>query len=245
MKFNRQLFKEAFKMGYKKALNEMRKPEWDEEYNQGLGKKPYRFVVNGRLYARKGIYISLAIKKSLSDEGEETTLKMKFSGRENIFEVKEKLQNAIDKNKDVNAENLTDKVAGLFSKIPMGVIKFLVRFLKFLDKRGYLPKYIIKASPFHTSAFLTNVGSLGIDAIFHHLYNFGTTSMFFAMGKKKKSYVYEDDEIKQEKVISIAFVGDERICDGYYFASSFKSLTKYLRHPELLEEDGVPKSDVD
>lgn len=204
-----------------------------------------RFVVNGRLYARKGIYISLAIKKSLSDEGEETTLKMRFSGRENIFEVKEKLQKAIDKNKDVNAENITDKVAGLFSKIPMGIIKFAVRFLKFLDKRGYLPKYIIKASPFHTSAFLTNVGSLGIDAIFHHLYNFGTTSMFFAMGKKKKSYVYEDDEIKQEKVISIAFVGDERICDGYYFASSFKALTKYLRHPELLEEDGIPKSDVD
>ena len=68
--------------------------------------------------------------------------------------------------------------------------------------------------------------------------------MFFAMGKKKKSYVYEDDEIREEKVISVAFVGDERICDGYYYAASLKALNKYLKHPELLEEDGIPKEDV-
>ena len=105
----------------------------------------------------------------------------------------------------------------------------------YLDKHGMMPKAIIELSPFHTSAFLTNVGSLGIDSIYHHLYNFGTTSMFFSMGKKKKSYIYEDDEIRQEKCITIAFVGDERICDGYYYASSFKQLSKYLRKPELLE----------
>ena len=107
-----------------------------------------------------------------------------------------------------------------------------------------LPKSIIEASPFHTSVFLTNVGSLGIDAIYHHIYNFGTTSMFFAMGRKKKSYVYEDDEIRQEKCITLAFVGDERICDGYYYASSFKALTRYLKHPELLEEPGIIKKDI-
>ena len=203
-----------------------------------------RFVINGRLYARKGIYISLAIKKSLSDEGEETTLKIKFTGRENIFEIKEKLQDEIEKNKLNETENGTDKVAESLAKTPMGVVKIAVRFLKALDKIGYLPKFIIKVSPFHTSAFLTNVGSIGIDAIYHHLYNFGTTSMFFAMGKKKKSYVYEDDEIREEKVISVAFVGDERICDGYYYAASLKALNKYLKHPELLEEDGIPKEDV-
>lgn len=61
--------------------------------------------------------------------------------------------------------------------------------------------------------------------------------MFFAMGKKKKSYILEDDELKQEKCITFAFVGDERICDGYYYASSFRSLMKYLKKPELLEKN--------
>ena len=108
--------------------------------------------------------------------------------------------------------------------------------LKFLDKHGIMPKAVIKASPFHTSVFLTNVGSLGIDSIYHHIYNFGTTSLFFSMGKKKKSYIYEEDEIKEEKCITIAFVGDERICDGHYYATSFKQLNKYLKRPELLEK---------
>ena len=59
--------------------------------------------------------------------------------------------------------------------------------------------------------------------------------MFFAMGKKKKDYVPEDDEIIEEKCISFAFVGDERICDGYYFANSFKQLIKFIKKPELME----------
>ena len=76
------------------------------------------------------------------------------------------------------------------------------------------------------------------------LYNFGTTSMFFSMGKKKKSYIYEDDEIQQEKCITIAFVGDERICDGYYYAASFKQLSRYLRKPELLEGPAKEKENI-
>ena len=114
----------------------------------------------------------------------------------------------------------------------------------FMDKHGCMPKAIINASPFHTSVFLTNVGSLGIDSIYHHLYNFGTTSLFFAMGKKKKSYIYEDDEIHEEKCFTIAFVGDERICDGHYYASSFRQLSKYLKNPELLEERVETKKDI-
>ena len=60
--------------------------------------------------------------------------------------------------------------------------------------------------------------------------------MFFTMKKKKKSYIYEDDDIHEEKCITIGFVGDERICDGYYYAASFKQLNKYLKKPELLEQ---------
>ena len=69
--------------------------------------------------------------------------------------------------------------------------------------------------------------------------------MFFSMGKKKKSYIYEDEEIKEEKCITLAFVGDERICDGYYYANSFKTLFRYLRKPELLETKPEFKQDVD
>lgn len=203
-----------------------------------------RFAMNGSLYARNKIYVSLVIKKNFSDEGQETSIKLPFEGTENIFEIKEKLDKAIEDNKDTANSNSTDKLAGALSLVPDGLIKKAVKLLTFLDRHGIMPKAVISASPFHTSVFLTNVGSLGIDSIYHHLYNFGTTSMFFAMGKKKKSYIYDDEDIKEEKCITIAFVGDERICDGYYYATSFKMLNKYLKKPELLEEHAEVKQDI-
>ncbi len=211
-----------------------------------IGERPRlnRFAMNGALYQRDKIYVSLVIKKSLTDDGVETPLKLPFNGDENIFEIKEKLDAAIEKNKDIEVSNKTDKLVSILSAIPSGLIRAIVKFLMFLDKHGVMPKKIIEASPFHTSVFLTNVGSLGIDSIYHHIYNFGTTSMFFSMGKKKKSYIYEDEEFKEEKCITLAFVGDERICDGYYYASSFKLLSKYLKKPELLEENGEVEKEL-
>lgn len=211
-----------------------------------LAEKPAlnRFVMDGRTYARNGITISLAIKKEMTEEIEETTLKIPFTGSENIFEVKEKLDSTIAKNKDLSAENSTDRLAKLLSLVPDWLFKFIVNILMFLDKHGMMPKAVINASPFHTSAFLTNVGSLGIDAIYHHIYNFGTTGVFLAMGKKKKAYIYDDDNVVQEKTISLAWVADERICDGFYYANALKSFYRYMKKPELLEKNIEPKKDI-
>ena len=213
-----------------------------------LAEKPSlnRFIMDGRTYARHGIHISLAIKKGMTEEAEETTIKLPFTGSENIFEVKEILDKTVLQNKDKETQNDTDKLVKFLSLVPDWLYKLIVNILMYLDKHGMLPKSIIKLSPFHTSAFLTNVGSLGIDAIYHHLYNFGTTGVFLAMGKKKKSYIYDDENnnFKEEKCISLAFVCDERICDGYYFASAVKLFNKFLKKPELLEENIKKIEDV-
>lgn len=203
-----------------------------------------RFVMNGRTYARNDIEISLAIKKNLTDEGQETTIKLPFTGNENIFEIKEKIDNVIAENKDTANSNDTDILATALSLVPNFLLKLAISFVMFLDKHGMLPRFVIKASPFHTSAFLTNVASLGIDAIYHHLYDFGTTGLFLAMGKKKKDYIYDDETVKEEKCISLAFVCDERICDGFYFASSVKMFNRFLKKPELLEENTPKIEDV-
>jgi len=185
------------------------------------------------------------IKKGMTAESEETAVKLSFSGSENIFEIKEKLDSAILTNKDLDAKNDTDKLAKLLSLIPNFMLKFAITMFKVMDKYGILPKAIINASPFHTSAFLTNVGSLGIDSVYHHIYDFGNTGTFIAMGKKKKSYVYEDDNIIEGKTISISLVADERLCDGYYFANAIKTFHRYMKKPELLEENITPVKDVD
>lgn len=204
-----------------------------------------RFVMNGKTYARNGIDISLVVKKGMSEMAAETSTKLHFNGNENIFEIKKQLDKIISENKEVSAENSTDKLAKLLAFVPNWLIKLIVNLLMFLDRHELMPKAVIKASPFHTSAFITNVGSLGIDSIYHHLYDFGTTGIFLAMGRKKKSIVYTgDDTLKEEKVISIRWVLDERICDGYYYASAVKSFNKYMKKPELLELNIEPVADI-
>ncbi|MBO5413352.1 MAG: 2-oxo acid dehydrogenase subunit E2, partial [Clostridia bacterium] len=200
-----------------------------------LAEKPLinRFVINGRIYARNSIDISLVIKKGMSDTADETPIKLHFSGSENIFDIRNRLEQAIIKNKEVTAENATDKLAKTLSFIPSWLIKFIVNLLMFLDRHDLMPKFVIEASPFHTSAFLTNVGSLGIDSIYHHLYDFGTTGVFLAMGKKKKSLINVDEALAEEKILSLRWVLDERICDGYYYANAVKLFNKYMKKPEL------------
>lgn len=211
-----------------------------------LAEKPLinRFVMNGRVYARNSIDISLAIKKGMNETAEETTLKLHFKGSENIFDIRNSLEQAINQNKDASAENNTDKLAKALAYIPSWLIKLVVNFLMFLDRHDLLPKPIIELSPFHTSAFLTNVGSLGIDSIYHHLYDFGTTGVFLAMGKKKKSLINVDEALEEEKTLSLRWVLDERICDGYYYANAVKLFNKYMKKPELLEEHIQPVQDV-
>ena len=105
-----------------------------------------------------------------------------------------------------------------------------------MDKHNIMPKAVVELSPFHTSFFITNLKSLGISHVFHHIYNFGTTSLFLAMGKEKMIPVSKDGEVVQEKHMSFGLVSDERICDGLYYALSLRQLRKIMKNPAILEE---------
>ena len=192
-----------------------------------------RFVVNRNIYQRNETSISLAVKKKLSDDALETTVKFKIKPEDTLFDVSNQISKITEENKKETVENNTDKLANFIMSFPRFIIKFLVGFIMCLDDHDMLPKSVIDASPFHTSAFITNVGSLGINSIYHHIYNFGTTSVFIAMGTKKHE---RDISGNIRAYIDIKVVGDERICDGHYYARSFTLLKKYTENPELLEK---------
>lgn len=204
-----------------------------------------RFVMSGRVYKRNEIILTMVAKKSLSDEAPETTLKIKFNGNETVEEVRDILNKEIEHFKTQDDLNKTDRLIEFLIDLPFWIFKYGVNFLMKLDKWNLLPKAIIDISPFHSTGFITNVGSIGVDSIYHHIYNFGTVGIFVAMGKKKKTYIYEDEELKEERAISISFVLDERICDGYYFANSVRVFNKYLKNPYLLDEKEDFKEEVE
>lgn len=197
-----------------------------------------QFVMKGRLYRRNAITVSLAIKKDMTIDGDETTIKIDFKGDETPEKIKEILNAHIEKErKDSEQTNEMDMFVSVLNKIPQGLLRYFIKLMKFLDNNNFMPYSIIKVSPFHTSAFVTNMGSLGIDAINHHIYNFGTVGIFLAIGKKGRRIIEKKGELIEEKTISIGLVSDERICDGFYFASALKQFFRYLKKPELLDEE--------
>ena len=105
-----------------------------------------------------------------------------------------------------------------------------------VDYFGIMPKVIEEASPFHASFFFSNLGSLGIPPIYHHIYNFGNVSTFLVFGAKEIGYERDDDgNVGKKRYVSCRVVTDERITDGFYMASAFKYLMRILKHPEMLD----------
>ena len=196
-----------------------------------------RFVMNGRIYARPKIWVSFVVHPTLKDESVGTTIKLCFDGTETILEIAEKINEAIARETiQRKGENDTDKMLRILMKrIPGFMIKFVINTLMWMDKHNIMPKIVVDLSPFHTSFFITNLKSLGINHIYHHVYNFGTTGLFFAMGKEQTVPVVNGSEISSEKRMGFGLVSDERFCDGLYFALSLRQLRKIMKNPAVLE----------
>jgi len=194
-----------------------------------------RFVMNNRLYARKGIYISMVVKPSLDDESQETTVKFSFSGRENIFEIAGIVDKEISEISQSESQAEMDRIASGILAMPGPLKNLLVAVLKGMDRHNILSKSIIEVSPFHTSLFFSYLKSIKMDYVYHHLYDFGTTGIFAALGKIKKLPVVEEDKVVIKNCCEIGYTFDERICDGLYLVNSLKHVQKYLKEPRLLE----------
>lgn len=221
-----------------------------------ISQRPYlnRFVIWNKIFARNHLNFSIAVKRSLSDNGEETLIKPYFQPTDTLQDVVRKVEQERANNQQVGQKNASDKISKILGLLPDFMLRTVVFLLLHMDKVGIMPKVINQASPWHCSIFLTNIGSIGVESIYHHLYEFGTCSMFVAMGKKSRSHSFDKEgKIVAHKSIQLKFVLDERICDGFYYASSMRQLSKYLDDPSLLLtppenviiDDGVRKKRVD
>lgn len=196
-----------------------------------------RFVMNGKIYARPKIWVSFVVHPTLADGSVGTTIKLCFEGTESLPEIAAKIDQAIKKETTQRVgENGTDKLMRFLMKaIPGFLIKVVINVLMWMDRHNLLPKSIVELSPFHTSFFITNLKSLGINHIYHHTYEFGTTGLFFAMGKEKMVPIVKAGEIVNEKHMGFGLVSDERFCDGLYFALSLRLFRKYMKNPAMLD----------
>ena len=209
-------------------------------YVRALCKYPAanRFLSGQKLYSRgNDVIFCMTIKKDMTADSPDTVIKVHFTTSDTAEDIYRKLQHAIETEKaSMELDSGIDNLAGILNLIPGIFLKFVVWLLKTLDYFGLVPQALLNFSPFHGSVYFTSMGSLGIAPVYHHLYDFGNIPIFGAFGiKRKELQVQEDGSIVQRKYVDCRFNLDERICDGFYYASFFKHFKRIMAHPDILD----------
>lgn len=202
-------------------------------YVQLLHKRPElnRFIANKKIYDRKYIAVAFNMIRYPEDgQVEETVIKIYVKPEDGLLEISQKIRQAIKENEKPQSKNAIDTLMDKLVMLPF-LPGSLVWLIKWADRRGILPKKIIELSPFHSSLYLSNLASIQMDAVYHHLYDFGTTSVFCTIGKPKRSY-HPDGSKKQ--TMALGFSMDERICIGAIWVKSLFEFRRMLEQPENL-----------
>ena len=196
-----------------------------------------RFVGGKKIYQHKDFTVSMAVLRSGS---EDTISKIKFELTDDVFEVQRKIDEYINDNRH-NEDQLLDKWMNRLLHIP-GLMGAAIALLRFMERHNMLPGALVKASPFHASMLISNLASIRTNHIFHHVYEFGSTSISMTMGTQREIPRSSKGQVVFDRCIPIGLVMDERICNGVYFSQAFSRFRKYLADPTLLE--GKPTFEV-
>ena len=195
-----------------------------------------RFIAGRRVYAHNDITVVMTVKHSMSIDATETTIKVHFQPTDTIFDVYRKMNEKIEEIKTAEQDNNTEEVAGFFAKFPRFLVRFALAVVRVMDYYGILPDSIVEASPFHGSMIITDLGSLRIGPVFHHIYNFGTLPVFIAFGAKYHKYeISRKRELVESKYIDTKMVIDEGIVDRHYYSQLVQAYRYMFQHPEILE----------
>lgn len=197
-----------------------------------------RFIANNNLYQRNEISAAFVVKKVFSDTSEEALAFIHSKESDNINTVHNEIKRQVTSIRDENAPaDKTSEAMDFFNKLPRFISKTVIKFVRFLDRFGKVPKSLIETDPYYASVLLSNLGSIKLKSGYHHLSNWGTMSVFVVIGEiKKRPFFNEDGTYEMKDSVEIGLTVDERIADGYYFSRSVQLLKKLMQNPELLEK---------
>ena len=200
--------------------------------------RPYlnRFIANNTLYEKNEISAAFTIKKQFADESGEGLAFIHGNPDSTLQSIHEDIRHQVMDCRKGKVD-ASSGAMDFFLKMPRSLAKSIVKFVRLLDRYGKVPNSLIATDPYHASVILSNLGSIKLKSGYHHLANWGTTSMFVIIGEAKKRPVYnEDGSFEMRETLDLGLTVDERIADGYYFSKTIRLLKKLLENPELLEQ---------
>ena len=202
-----------------------------------------RFYANYNLYQRNEVSAAFTIKKVFTDEGDEALAFIHSKPTDTIDSIHDEIYRQVSYVRNEGEDPSTESMDAV-QKIPLIFKKTIGAGVRFLDRHGWMPRSMIATDPFRASVVLANLGSIKLRSGYHHLTNWGTTSVFCVVGEmKKRPFFDEDGNMDVRPSIDIGLTIDERITDGFYCSRAVRLLKLLLESPELLEQPLETKVD--
>jgi len=211
-----------------------------------LRPKLNRFIAGRRYYQRDEVTLAFVVKRQFSDGGDEGLLVLPYSADATIDDLAARVVKETQKNRGGELGESMDAV-NVLAKLPRFLLAIIVGLLKILDYYGRVPAFLTSGDPDYATLFLSNLGSIKLNAAYHHLNDWGTNSLFMTIGEKHRAVFYtEQGAAELRPALDIGFTLDERLADGYYYSRCVKLLKYLLQNPQLLElpaKEEVPYDD--
>ena len=202
-----------------------------------LRPKMNRFIANKTMYQRNEVSAAFTVKKEFSDDGGEALAYIHSKGTDTIDTIHDEIFRQISICRSSDEVDKGTQSLNAVQSLPGFLVQAVGGIARFLDRHGWMPQSVIAGDPYYSSVVLTNLGSIKLHAGYHHLTNWGTTSVFCAIGEIKKRPFYNDDgTFEMKPSIDLGLTIDERIADGYYYAKTVRLLKTLLENPQLLDK---------
>ncbi len=193
------------------------------------------FIHDHKIYKRKDVSAAFTVKQEFTDDGGEVLAFIHSKPEWTIDDLHEEIRRQLLKLRDKAHVDESTGVMDAFNRLPKIISRPVISSICWLEKKGFIIPQLVETDPYHSSVLFANLGSIGLPSGYHHLSNWGTTSIFIVVGKAGKMPFGENEQTVFKEGVELNITMDERIADGYYFAKSMRMMQYFLDHPELLD----------
>jgi len=191
-----------------------------------------RFVAGRRIYQRRGIWAVISMKKAMTEDSPDILMKYKLDPYWSLEDTVKAVQGGIDRGRSTQT-SFTDLEMKILFSLPTAVVNAFARLLMKLDHYGWLPDFMLREDEMYASVAFANLGSIGLQPAFHHLYEYGNITIFAAIGKKApRVMVGQNREPVVQDIMTIRYSFDERIHDGFYGIQALELFKHLVENPE-------------
>lgn len=185
-----------------------------------------RFVSGGRIWQRDGVWITFSAKMKMEESAPMITVKRRIDTSIPIETTVDAIYDSLERGRR-GEKTQSDKEVDWLLILPPSVVRLAMRFVDWIDDKGLLPRSMIDPDPMFASAFIANLGSVGLDAGWHHLWEHGNCPIFGVIGQIQPGP-------NGRRKVTLKWTYDERIADGLYAMGSLALVKELIESPEKL-----------